>query len=659
MNRQSGDPDAPDPLAEADPLASSPDSLDAQAAWLWHDLALPQGVAPLSPSPDLQTRIDALVLLVLRSGHSHSAGELSRICLGLSETAPHILSRAFWQLAAGLFETLALQALSLDEALKRLVSQVLRQYSLYQVDPQGREVSELLCHDLLDVCLQVPMPSSAVLLPVIRQAYAGQPLPAVNLNWPDASPETDLSMPELAPAVNDAKVASMEASQDVSLGSVPSELAPMVLTQALQWSRELADELAAWAPKPSRPLAPTVTVLAQVLTELLKTAHLDQLAEVAAALHAALLRAQRQISVLPHQAQVLVQAAQVQHAQMQALSAGQLPAVDADQLDALNSWPSALQIQEQATEENQGLATENVSAPTPLPEIHLDVNLTAEPPAEAEPEAEQAAEQAEEQIQEEKAEPEHKPVDEPQAVLEPEPPAAPLPKVKRPVLDAPDAPRLLYVQSIAARWLKALQPQGLAAELVLHEPSVALVRSDLQQLAALLDLLLPALRLALKAEAPVLQITLDPAHDHLTLELAWMQQVGRMPLDDLEMSQPWQMLLGQTRARLDPVGESAWRLTLPVQHLLCKVQVLRAGDLKLATPARTNEAPAWFFGRNPPAAVAEVLGEQEVILQAPSPVMRRVHGVVGVMPKASGMPVLVYRTDLLRPQADYVFLTTP
>jgi hypothetical protein len=71
------------------------------------------------------------------------------------------------------------------------------------------------------------------------------------------------------------------------------------------------------------------------------------------------------------------------------------------------------------------------------------------------------------------------------------------------------------------------------------------------------------------------------------------------------------------------------------------------------------EPPAWFFGRNPPVAVTEVLDVQEALLQAPNPVMRRVHGVVGVMPKASGLPILVYRADLLRPQADYVFLSTP
>lgn len=84
MNRQSGDPDAPDPLAEADPLASSPDAPDAQVVWLWHDLALPQGVVPLNPGPDLQTRLDTLVLEVVRRGHTDSASELSRICLGLS-----------------------------------------------------------------------------------------------------------------------------------------------------------------------------------------------------------------------------------------------------------------------------------------------------------------------------------------------------------------------------------------------------------------------------------------------------------------------------------------------------------------------------------------------------------------------------------------------
>ena len=603
MNRQSGDPEAP----------------STQAAWLWHDLVLPPGVAPLSASPDLQTRIDALVLEVLRSGQRESARELSEISLGLSESAPHVLGRAFWQLAAGTFEALALQALSLDESLKRLVSQVLRQYSLYQVDPQSREVSELLCHDLLDVCLQAPVPEGAVLLPLIRQAYADQPLPAVTLSWPGESPDDVVApVPALLPELSTEVLPELlpEVTPDSGLdvtSDLASDLAPMVAEQALKWSRELADELTAWAPKPSRPLAPTVVVLAQVLNELLRSAKLHQLAELAAALHVALLRSQRQISVLPHQAQVLVQAALAQHQRMQDLSLGQNAGVDAlgdsAQLESLNSWPPTLQLQEQISEDHQGLAAENPPEPMPEPE--------------------------------------------------PEPPSAPLPKVKRPVLADPDAPRLLYVQSISARWLKALQVQGLAAELVLHEPGVALVRTDLQQLAALLDLLLPALRLAMKADAPVLQITLDPAHDHLSLDIAWMQQVGRMPLDDLEMSQPWQLLLAQTKASLQPVGESAWRLNLPVQHLLCKVQVLRAGDMKLAVPARMAEPPAWFFGRNPPVAVTEVLDHQEALLQAPNPVMRRVHGVVGVMPKASGLPILVYRADLLRPQADYVFLSTP
>jgi hypothetical protein len=102
------------------------------------------------------------------------------------------------------------------------------------------------------------------------------------------------------------------------------------------------------------------------------------------------------------------------------------------------------------------------------------------------------------------------------------------------------------------------------------------------------------------------------------------------------------------------------RLTLPATHVLCTVRLLQAGDVKFAVPVQgcpdVSEPQAWqFTGRSPALTLRGVLGEQEVVLQAPSPVMRRVPGVVGVLPKLpgeSGLPVLVYDADMLVPASN-------
>jgi len=691
MNRHQGDAEAPDPLDPShrdlpDPLAF-PES--DPAAWLWHDLALPLHIEPLLA--DASTVLQESLQGLLHTGKLERAEELCRICLGLSEGAPDVRSRAFWQLCAGVFEALALQALSLDEALKQLLNQVQAQTQRYREQPRGSVVSELLCHELLDVCLQAPERPGAVLLPLIRQAYAWQHVPVVHLSLPgdeqqsrqalDDAKEVDEAeepgdteerlqvaselghqpepepklVPQVTVAEDDAPAQAVVAPGATVL---PNELAPMLVSQAMSWSRELAQELATWSSKPSRPLPATAGVLAQVLAELLKTAALHDLGAVAAALHAALQRSTRLIAVLPVQAEVLVQAAQQLHQHMQTLAAGGVSKLSAEELAAelsrLDSWPPALQIQEQDHQVEQAVQAEKAQEFEPVEPVQ---------DAQGVQEGQEVEEQPQNLEAQNTSNIEQEPTAQPTPQTSPESTSqtgSPVVKVMRPVLTSPDAPRMLYVQSILARCLKALQPQGLRAELSMHDPDVALVRADLQQLGHLLDLLLPALRLSQGREvsSPVLQVSVQPAHDHITLEFQWWQGAqDSAPLDDLEMGTHWQMLLSHTGATLQAVG-NGWRLTLPVQHVLCTVQLLRAGDLKLATPSPSVQLGDGFIGRNPPVAVTEVTGKQEVLLQAPNPVMRRVHGVVGVIPKSAseaGLPVLVYRADLFQTG----FFTTP
>jgi hypothetical protein len=392
-------------------------------------------------------------------------------------------------------------------------------------------------------------------------------------------------------------------------GPVPPDLQPMVLGQALQWSAELHQELLAWAPKPSRPLAPAVGVLAQVLQELLSSAGLHALATPVASLSGALNRARRMIAVFPMQAEVLVNAAQHIHALMQTLAAGGTPVVDDGVTTALDNWPPALSPTADPAPQDQ--AQDQDQAQEHLQDLGLDAPV--------------------------------------QASRQDEPRPKPL---SSPVL-GPDQPRLLYVRSIAPRLHKALRQAVPEAGLDIFGDDIALPRPVLQTLAAWLDVALPGAALSMgevaQGQALRLQVRLWPQATQVRVAV---QASHTLRPEGLVRALEEGRALGE--AELD--GQTL-SLTLPATHVLCTVRLLQAGDVKFAVPTQgcpdVSEPQAWqFTGRSPALALRGELGEQEVVLQAPSPVMRRVPGVVGVLPKLpgeSGLPVLVYAAHMLVP----------
>ena len=585
MHRPHGDPDSPPA---------------SQSAWLWHDLALALRIEPLAPSPALHQRIETLVLGAASNETPQSADELSRMGLRLSEGAPDLRARAFWQIVAGFGEALARDDVKPTPESQRLLTQIFQQYIRYQQEPNGDAIDELLCHDLLAVCLEVAPPEQAVVLPRIHEAYTAQPLPELNLIWPayrldDEGSEAVVSEPKVsAPEVSESDTSGPLVPEKTDAPSALPLTAPhtLALTQLRAWSDELAQVLNAWVIKPSRPLPPTALVLPRVMAELMASQGLQEGAATASALLAALGRAQQAIGLLPMQAKVLAEAAQALHNYLSAsdLKLVQLPG---SWLETLQDWPPP---------------------------------VTQHPDEAAEP-----------------AEVEHAPV-------------RPV-KVQRPMVAVPDAPRLLYFSSILPRLQKAL-PQG---QVVLRDAGVALVRTDLQALAGLLDQLIAHLYQRAKntpLAAPALRVHTLPAYGRLGVQLTWQIEGAEVSsTDDVPTVQAgpsdaaWQAALEAAQASWDGAV-----LSLPVQHLSCRVRRLRAGDLSFALvdegdalQAGDGLGDAWAL-RHPPAKISEVLESQEVLMAAPSPVMRRLPGVVGVLPKTGGgLPVLIYRAATRRP----------
>ena len=374
----------------------------------------------------------------------------------------------------------------------------------------------------------------------------------------------------------------------------------MALTQLHSWANELAQTLSTWAAKPSRPLPPTAMVLPRVMAELMASESLPQGAETASALLSALGRAQQAIGLLPAQAAVLSEAAQALQTYLLEPDpkTSELPAT---WIETLQHWP-----------------------PT-APPLQADVQ----------------------------AKPLPRPLPRPIS----KPPSKPI----SPAMLAPDAPRLLYFSSILPRLQKAL-PQG---DLLLRDAGVALTRSDLQALAGLLDQLIVHLyQQAIAgserafANGATLQVRTLPAHGRLGVQLSWQSDHADLTINDEILpvqagpsDAAWQSALESSQASWD--GSV---LSLPVQHLSCRVRRLRAGDLSFALvdegdamQAGDGLGDAWAL-RHPPAKITEVLEAQEVLMAAPSPVMRRLPGVVGVLPKTGGgLPVLIYRAAARRP----------
>jgi chemosensory pili system protein ChpA (sensor histidine kinase/response regulator) len=138
--------------------------------WRWQ-ASTPPAAAPLAFDASVRGRLDPLVLRVVKTGDAAAARELHDISLGLAQAQPGSRASAFWLLAAGYFEALALGLLPLDLYTKRAASRVLLQFTtLAKGDPS---VSERLAHDLLFFCAHAqPQPGQlAPTLETVRQAW--------------------------------------------------------------------------------------------------------------------------------------------------------------------------------------------------------------------------------------------------------------------------------------------------------------------------------------------------------------------------------------------------------------------------------------------------------------------------------------------------------
>jgi chemosensory pili system protein ChpA (sensor histidine kinase/response regulator) len=142
--------------------------------WRWIDVPIPKTVQPLAYDAPVRSRIDGLVLNVVKSGHTPSARALSDISLGFAAAQAELHPRVLWAVAAAYFEAFALGLCPPDVYTKRAASRVLLQFR--NLGKGVPDISEQLVQDLLFFCAQATCAAdqSAPALQAVRQAYGLQ-----------------------------------------------------------------------------------------------------------------------------------------------------------------------------------------------------------------------------------------------------------------------------------------------------------------------------------------------------------------------------------------------------------------------------------------------------------------------------------------------------
>ncbi|MDO4795198.1 MAG: response regulator [Brachymonas sp.] len=140
--------------------------------WQWleaQDFALP-AEASLPDEAHMPPFLEGMLQL-FRSGGQQGADQLAALTLRLWQNGSTPKTRVFWQLASGVLQLQAHQALRFDDQLKRLLSRIAVQYDLLQ-QPSG-EVSDRLAQDLLYfIALGHSQPAAAVpLVQAIAQSH--------------------------------------------------------------------------------------------------------------------------------------------------------------------------------------------------------------------------------------------------------------------------------------------------------------------------------------------------------------------------------------------------------------------------------------------------------------------------------------------------------
>ena len=143
-------------------------------SWRWISVPVPAGVVALDYAPNLRSQMDRAVLKLVKTGDTAGAERLAGVCAGLSAGETSVEARAFWMIAAGFFEVMALELAPGDGFTKRAASRVLQQYAT--LAKGARELSDRLAQDLLFFCsLAAPhAPESVPSLTAVRHAYGLQ-----------------------------------------------------------------------------------------------------------------------------------------------------------------------------------------------------------------------------------------------------------------------------------------------------------------------------------------------------------------------------------------------------------------------------------------------------------------------------------------------------
>ena len=133
--------------------------------WRWHDVNVPDSVAPLAYDFSGCSRLNGHVLNVVKIAYVPSARALAEISWGFSANQKSMQSRVFWAVSAAYFEAVALGLCPVDIYSKLAASRVLSQY---RAMARGEtDISERLVQDLLFFCAQAA-PSVAHNAPALR-----------------------------------------------------------------------------------------------------------------------------------------------------------------------------------------------------------------------------------------------------------------------------------------------------------------------------------------------------------------------------------------------------------------------------------------------------------------------------------------------------------
>ncbi|WP_180125545.1 Hpt domain-containing protein [Rhodoferax sp. BLA1] len=136
--------------------------------WHWVDVPVPSSVAPLAYDAVVRSRIDGLILNVVKAAHVPSALAMRDISLGFAAAQKQLNPRTWWMVCAAYFEAVAYRLCASDVYEKRAATHVLLQYRTLVRGES--EISERLVRDLLFFCAQAA-PLSAGQTPALQAVH--------------------------------------------------------------------------------------------------------------------------------------------------------------------------------------------------------------------------------------------------------------------------------------------------------------------------------------------------------------------------------------------------------------------------------------------------------------------------------------------------------